>query len=84
MYSTRKKVKNPAWASSTSMRSIQLGCAISTNVIRCMRSFSASSINVRIQPSSSRIQRRQRRWINAAPTMPGTAATVSSTIARLP
>ena len=83
-YSSRKKVKKPACAISTSARSSQFGRAISMKVIRCMRSFSASSISVRIQPSSSRIQRRQRRWISAAPTMPGTAATVSSTIARLP
>ena len=38
----------------------------------------------RIQPSSSLIRQSELKWVNIDPTMPGTAATVASTIARWP
>lgn len=68
----------------TSARSRILGCWSLMNVSRCIRSFSASSSSSWIQPPSCCMRRRLRRWRNTAPTMPGTAATVSRTIARCP
>uniref|UniRef100_A0A0A9A0R0 Aox1 n=1 Tax=Arundo donax TaxID=35708 RepID=A0A0A9A0R0_ARUDO len=53
-------------------------------VMRCMRSFSASSSSVRIQPPLCSKRRSERRWSSMPPTIPGTAATVSSIIARQP
>ena len=47
------------------------------NVIKCIRSFSASSNRVWIQPESRFIKRRERRCLRVAATMPGTAAVVS-------
>jgi hypothetical protein len=47
-----------------------------------MRSFSASSISMRIQPLSASARRRQRSYVSVAPTLPGTAATVFSTMTR--
>jgi len=72
------------WEWGTSARSAPLGCAIWIKVIRCMRSFSASSIRRRIQPLSVSLRRRHRKCVSVAPTIPGTAATVSSTTARWP
>ena len=42
------------------------------NVIEYMRSFSASSSRVCIQPKSRFIERRERRCMRVAATMPGT------------
>nr|GMD11221.1 hypothetical protein Iba_chr06fCG1870 [Ipomoea batatas] len=53
-------------------------------VIRCILSFSASSSNALIQPPLCSNLRRDLRCRSIPPTIPGTAATVSSIIARHP
>ncbi|GER26763.1 ACC synthase 1 [Striga asiatica] len=49
--------------------------------MRCMRSFSASSSRALIQPPLCSNFRRDLRWRSMPPTIPGTAATVSRSIA---
>ena len=64
-----------------------LSFAILINVIKCMRSFSASSNNLRVQLLSLYIRRNARKWYNTAPTVPtvpGTAAVFSVMTARFP
>ncbi len=51
------------------------------SVMRCMRSFSASSRRHLIQPPLSSKRLRDLKCSNIPPTMPGTAATVSSIMA---
>ena len=65
----------------TKALSMLVGFVCCIQISRCILSFSASSCSGLIQPWSRFMHRRERRWRWAAPTTPGTAATVSSVTA---
>ena len=65
----------------TKALSMPVGFVCCIQISRCILSFSASSCSGLIQPWSRFMHRRERRWRWAAPTTPGTAATVSSVTA---
>eukprot|EP00249_Psilotum_nudum_P004357 c17873_g1_i1 orf=17-241(+) len=68
----------------TNARSYQRGLATSIKVMRCIRSFSASSSRALIHPPLCSILLNDLKCSNIPPTIPGTAATVSNIMARHP